>query len=95
MSKVDSGREVYEEPVEEFLQILHNKFLNETITFESYCSIVAKLSTKIVATWIKDNNPTFKGKSIETIENGVKNCMAWINRDEILNVETYKSGMVQ
>ena len=88
VSKVDCGREVYEEPVEEFLQILRNKFLIGKISSEEYGSTVAKLTLKAVAMWIKDNIPTFKDKGVETIEKGVKYCKAWINRGEILNVET-------
>jgi len=89
---VDCDREEYEAPVEEFLQALHNQFLCEKITQAKYLSIVAELTTEAVAAWIKKNKPAFKGRSIVTISDGVRDSTAWINRAKILNVDAYKNG---
>lgn len=90
MNKVDRSRKEYEEPTEEFLRALRKKILLNEITSEKYCSMVSKLTPKTVATWIQKNALAFKGKSIESIVNGVQYSDTWKNREQILNVETYQ-----
>jgi len=90
VSKVRNGNEEYETAVEEFLHALHNQVAFDTIKPDKYCSMVSELTTKVVATWIQKNKPTFSGRSIVTISDGVRDSTAWINREVILNTDRYR-----
>ena len=88
VNEVDCHEE-YEDPVEEYLRALHKNCLFERITPEQYCAQTTELTPKTVAKWLKENKTAFEKRSIATIENGVQCSMAWINREEILNVEAH------
>lgn len=91
VDKVDRNEE-YDAPVEDFLRALHNKVLTKKMTHEKYCATVSTLTPEVIAKRIKTqgNYPAFEKRSISTISTGVEYSTAWINRMEILDVESYQ-----
>ena len=83
VSKIDNRRQIYEEPVKQYLKNLLYRVLFGRITQDKYDLIVKELTPEQVAKKLKKQ---FKDKSIETIKNGVAGSDAWINRLQILSV---------